>query len=57
MRNSHGTTSSSLLGFLISERTSFICPDCGQFALLEDHNINENGVVEPSVVYSNEDCD
>lgn len=33
------------------------CPKCGQYAGLSDHEIKEDGTVDPSMVCPNKGCD
>lgn len=35
---------------------SFTCPNCGQLAVLTDHDISDNGEVSPSVVCPHDEC-
>lgn len=35
-------------------KASFTCPNCGELGSLSDHDINDKGIVTPSVVCSYE---
>ena len=41
---------------IIVRSATVACPDCGQLCSLTGHNIDDNGVVTPSVVCPHDGC-